>query len=59
MHNYLAELMANSIYRINERWRIIWRRRAATGEGKEHWRKGFVAFTVASLSETTQLSKAA
>jgi hypothetical protein len=45
MHNYLAELMAHTIYRIHERWRLIWRRRAATGEGEEYWRKGFVAFT--------------
>jgi hypothetical protein len=45
MHNYLAELMARSIYRIHERWRLIWRRHAAAREGEEYWRKGFVAFT--------------
>jgi hypothetical protein len=32
---YLAELRARSIYRIHERWRLIWRRRTATGEGEE------------------------
>jgi hypothetical protein len=45
MLEYLAELMAHSIYRIHERWRLIWRRRAATGEEEEHWRKELVAFT--------------
>jgi hypothetical protein len=45
MHNYLAELMARSIYRIHERWRLIWRRRAAAGEGEEYEHKGFVVFT--------------
>ena len=45
MLEYLVKLMARSIYRIHERWRLIWRRRAAAGEGEEHWRKEFVAFT--------------
>jgi hypothetical protein len=47
MHNYLAELMARSIYWIHERWRLIWRRHAAVEEGEEYFHKGFVAFTSA------------
>jgi hypothetical protein len=44
---YLAEPRVWSIYRALERWRLIWRRRLAAGEGKEQWRKEFMAFTSA------------
>jgi hypothetical protein len=42
---YLAEPRVCSIYRALERWRLIWRRGAAAGEGEEQWRKEFMAFT--------------
>jgi hypothetical protein len=32
---YLAELRAHSIYRIHERWRLIWGRCVAAGVGEE------------------------
>jgi hypothetical protein len=59
VHNYLAELTWAVIYRSHQRWRLILRRRVAAEERGGHWRKGCVAFTVARLPATNQLSKAA
>jgi hypothetical protein len=57
--DYLVELTGAAIYRFHWRWWLILRRRAAAGENGGHWRKECVAFTVARLPTTNQLSKAA
>jgi hypothetical protein len=59
LRDYLTELAVCSIYSIPEQWLLILGWRAGGRRARRSLRKGCVAFTVASLPATNQLSKAA